>query len=171
MTLIERLLAEQRDSEEREAHRRGISVENLRRHRAELSARVDAKTRARPCYGMGRDEVKAWMKEHAQVGLWVVVRDTSWNNHTYALDQITEVKPRAGRFYTRHMHSYNGGAGWYFSGQSTRDPKGKVDVLIPTPALVEAAAGSERPRPKPDVVAAAREQATQLFSEGNGRSN
>jgi hypothetical protein len=170
MTLIDQLLAEQRAAEERDARRRGISVQDLRRDRAARDARFEAEMRARPCYGMTRDEVKAWMIEHARVGLWVVVRDTSWNNHTYALDQITEVKPRAGRFHTRHMHSYKGGAGWYFSGQSTLDPKGRVEVLIPTPALVEVAVNGEHPRPKADDGAAARKQAAELFPDGDFRA-
>ena len=89
-----------------------------------------------------RDTIKAWMKEHASVGMIVVIRcGVAHLNNEYLLDIITELKPRNGRVWTKTPLSHKAvyGGSYYYSGQSCDDPAGQVEMLIPTPEIVQAA--------------------------------
>jgi hypothetical protein len=111
---------------------------------------IRARMEALPCHGQTPEATRVWMKRHARPGLIVVVRSTLARFHEYVLDEVVEVKPRAGRFYTATAHNWGGtsdGRGWfYFSGQNAKTPTGQVDVVIPTPAVVRAAIGQTERR-------------------------
>lgn len=156
-----------------ECRRRGITVEQYkqeqrRAEQEEFRRRSDERERARPCHGITRDQVKAWMKAHAKPGLVVAIRNSMayrGGDFDYTLDTIEEVSPRKGRIYTRYAHSYKAGNIFYYSGQSAVDPTGQVDMLIPTPALVAAALATPESRPDAALVERALQQTRELFGE------
>jgi hypothetical protein len=137
-----------------------------------MNEQITANEGANPDDPQTRVAIKAWMKKYASPGIVVVIRcGIAHLKDEYLLDEISELKPKNGRIWTRTPLSYKAATigRYYYTGQSCDDPMGQVEMLIPTPNVVGAAIqGNSRINNRvvhETLIDKAREQTSRLFGE------